>query len=185
MSGRASGSRKAHALRKEIGEARGPNGRRLCTWCRKEVPKGRISWCSAACVSAYRIQADPSYFRDQVWKRDKGVCSTCGLDTAALERELEEIRRAENVPDYPGGYAGNACWGIRRLFMALHGWTWDKWKMCLWEADHIVPVVEGGTDSLENARTLCVPCHRRETAALRKRLSLSRTKQPALPMEKP
>ena len=36
-----------------------------------------------------------------------------------------------------------------------------------WEADHIVPVVEGGGScGLENIRTLCIPCHRRETAAL-------------------
>jgi len=37
----------------------------------------------------------------------------------------------------------------------------------LWEADHIVPVVRGGgSTGLENLRTLCVPCHRRETAQL-------------------
>jgi 5-methylcytosine-specific restriction protein A len=38
-----------------------------------------------------------------------------------------------------------------------------------WEADHIVPVVEGGDSNLENIRTLCIKCHRRETAELRKR----------------
>lgn len=36
-----------------------------------------------------------------------------------------------------------------------------------WEADHIVPVVEGGDSNLENIRTLCIPCHRAATAALR------------------
>lgn len=41
-----------------------------------------------------------------------------------------------------------------------------------WAADHIIPVAEGGgACALENYRTLCVPCHRRETAALRKRLA--------------
>jgi 5-methylcytosine-specific restriction protein A len=39
-----------------------------------------------------------------------------------------------------------------------------------WEADHIVPVVEGGDSGLDNVRTLCLPCHREETAALRERL---------------
>lgn len=38
-----------------------------------------------------------------------------------------------------------------------------------WEADHILPVVEGGDSSLDNIRTLCIPCHRAATAALRAR----------------
>ena len=42
----------------------------------------------------------------------------------------------------------------------------------LWQADHIVPVVEGGGEcTLENFRTLCTVCHLEETAALRKRLA--------------
>jgi 5-methylcytosine-specific restriction endonuclease McrA len=36
-----------------------------------------------------------------------------------------------------------------------------------WEADHIIPVVRGGGRcGLDGYRTLCVPCHRAETAAL-------------------
>jgi 5-methylcytosine-specific restriction protein A len=31
------------------------------------------------------------------------------------------------------------------------------------EADHIVSVAEGGDNSLENLRAICVPCHRRRT----------------------
>ena len=38
-----------------------------------------------------------------------------------------------------------------------------------WEADHIVPVVEGGDSSLGNIRTLCIRCHRGVTAELRSR----------------
>ncbi|MDV8000754.1 HNH endonuclease [Rhodococcus sp. IEGM 1408] len=33
------------------------------------------------------------------------------------------------------------------------------------EADHITPVAKGGTDDLENLRTLCRRCHRKVTAA--------------------
>ena len=33
-----------------------------------------------------------------------------------------------------------------------------------WEADHIVPVAEGGGEtSLDNFQTLCVPCHKEKT----------------------
>jgi 5-methylcytosine-specific restriction enzyme A len=44
-----------------------------------------------------------------------------------------------------------------------------------WEADHITPVVEGGDSGLENIRTLCRPCHRSVTSALRERLRLRRS----------
>lgn len=50
-----------------------------------------------------------------------------------------------------------------------------KQSRCDWQADHIVPVVEGGGEcGLENIRTLCTPCHKEETAALRKRLTAKR-----------
>jgi hypothetical protein len=40
-------------------------------------------------------------------------------------------------------------------------------KRRFWEADHIVPVIEGGGDcGIENLRTLCWRCHKSETAAL-------------------
>ena len=33
-----------------------------------------------------------------------------------------------------------------------------------WEADHIVPVAEGGGETcLDNFQTLCVPCHAKKT----------------------
>lgn len=41
----------------------------------------------------------------------------------------------------------------------------------LWQADHIVPVVEGGGEcGLEYYRTLCTACHKAETARLIRRL---------------
>lgn len=45
----------------------------------------------------------------------------------------------------------------------------------LWEADHIVPVVEGGGGcELDNYRTLCLECHRVETRALAQRRAQKR-----------
>lgn len=49
-----------------------------------------------------------------------------------------------------------------------------------WEADHVVPVVEGGGFcGLDGYRTLCVFCHRAETAALATRRTQARREQPA------
>jgi 5-methylcytosine-specific restriction endonuclease McrA len=45
-------------------------------------------------------------------------------------------------------------------------------RRSLWDADHIIPVAEGGGEcDLDNMRTLCLKCHRIATAALRKRLA--------------
>ena len=44
-------------------------------------------------------------------------------------------------------------------------------RKSLWDADHIVPVAEGGGEcDLSNMRTLCLKCHRIHTAELRNRL---------------
>lgn len=48
-----------------------------------------------------------------------------------------------------------------------------------WDADHIVPVVEGGGQcGLENYRTLCHPCHKRATAELARRRAEARKGKP-------
>ena len=53
-------------------------------------------------------------------------------------------------------------------------------KRRLWEMDHINPVVEGGADcGLDNLRTLCWACHRRETAALAGRRAAKRKAETA------
>ena len=40
-----------------------------------------------------------------------------------------------------------------------------------WEADHIIPVSEGGGEcGLDNYRTLCVMCHKKATEELNRRL---------------
>jgi 5-methylcytosine-specific restriction enzyme A len=44
-------------------------------------------------------------------------------------------------------------------------------RKSLWDADHILPVTEGGGEcDLENIRTLCLRCHRLVTAQLRERI---------------
>jgi N6-adenosine-specific RNA methylase IME4/5-methylcytosine-specific restriction endonuclease McrA len=40
-----------------------------------------------------------------------------------------------------------------------------------WEMDHRIPLAEGGTNALDNLRTLCIPCHRRVTKELAGRLA--------------
>ena len=48
----------------------------------------------------------------------------------------------------------------------------------LWQADHIVPVIEGGGEcGLDNYRTLCTACHKAETAKLAKRRADNRIRE--------
>ena len=121
----------------------------LCRRCGAAVPKGRFTFCSTVCVHEWRLRTDPGYLREQVFARDRGVCAQCGLDTEALRKEKRKL-------DYAARRQFEKQWGRRR---------------CLWDADHIVPVAEGGGEcDLANMRTLCLKCHRAATAALRARL---------------
>jgi 5-methylcytosine-specific restriction endonuclease McrA len=54
----------------------------------------------------------------------------------------------------------------------MHHWGLKKrMRSSLWDADHILPVVEGGGEcELKNLRTLCLRCHRAATIQLRERL---------------
>ena len=132
--------------------ARGPNGRGLCRWCSLEVPRGRFTFCSDYCVHEWKLRSQPAYLRDQVLARDRGLCAGCGIDTLAALRQLRRSRGSRR-------HALLQHWGMR----SLH-------RKSLWDADHILPVSEGGGEcDLENIRTLCLRCHRAATAQLRER----------------
>jgi 5-methylcytosine-specific restriction enzyme A len=132
---------------------KGPNGRTLCRWCNLEVPKGRLTFCSDFCVHEWRLRSDAGYLRERVFERDRGVCAICGVDTVAEFAHLKRLRGRARL-------ARLASWGMR-----------PGSRRSLWDADHILPVAEGGGEcDLENLRTLCLLCHRKATAALRERL---------------
>jgi 5-methylcytosine-specific restriction endonuclease McrA len=60
----------------------------------------------------------------------------------------------------------------RRPFLV---WLERRNPTGFWEADHIVPVIEGGgLAPPEGYRILCIPCHRAETAALAARRAAAR-----------
>jgi 5-methylcytosine-specific restriction endonuclease McrA len=118
---------------------RGPNGRALCRYCGREVPEGRRTFCGG----------DKARFvyRHGTYLKEGSGCVH------------EHCVRSQPA------YARQCCWardqGRCALCPAVAG------HHSGWEADHIVPVVEGGGScGLENLRTLCTTCHRLETAKL-------------------
>jgi 5-methylcytosine-specific restriction endonuclease McrA len=133
----------------------GPNGRPLCRWCLLEVlaPRRR-TFCSDYCVFQWRLRSDPGFLREQVFLRDRGLCALCATDTLAEYATLKRSRGADRRQRLE-------LWGL----LSVHA------RRSLWDADHILPVAEGGGEcDLSNLRTLCLPCHREVTADLRKRL---------------
>ncbi|HVY93438.1 MAG TPA: HNH endonuclease signature motif containing protein [Bryobacteraceae bacterium] len=136
---------------------RGASGRTLCRWCHAETPPRRRTFCSDACVHEWRLRTDPGYLREQVFKRDAGVCAQCGINTVQARKDMRRLDFA-----------------ARRKFLKDWELT-EKSRKTLWDADHIVPVAEGGGQcDLTNMRTLCLKCHRIATAALRERLTAGR-----------
>lgn len=133
-------------------------GRPLCRWCRKRVEPPRKSWCSDACVLEYQDRYDNRHQRRQVLKRDRGVCAGCGLDTVALAKRVMALKG-----DRAAQLAVLLAAGFRETDLRFK----RRGLRPLWQADHTVPVVEGGGGAHYDAlRTLCLICHRRETQAL-------------------
>jgi 5-methylcytosine-specific restriction endonuclease McrA len=139
---------------------KGASGYALCRWCGLETRPPRRTFCSDYCVHEWKLRTSPAYLRECLLRRDHGVCAVCTIDTI---KEWNRIRRLR--------------WDKRLL--VLEGWGAGRRKS-LWDADHIVPVAEGGGEcDLENLRTLCLKCHRQATADLRARLAAKPAKSAA------
>jgi hypothetical protein len=169
-------------------KARGPSGRGLCRWCLAEVPQGRRTFCGDKCVNDWQVAA--GQYRWHVEARDHGLCAGCGLDTEKLERVITGFRRLVHAECE----AARSCYGDGSILPDLGSQRWGGSPMhqhrqallsalgfppldpvrSLWDADHITPLAEGGSNHIDNLRTLCVPCHQAETKALRARMAANR-----------
>jgi 5-methylcytosine-specific restriction protein A len=164
---------------------KGPNGLNMCFYgCGKEVVRPRRNWCSDECVHEGKIRSDPGYARDQVFKRDHGVCCRCSIDTVQMRlqilRDTNSTSHLEPLdPNHINTYQENCDRRDRAKVRAdlklaeyvVAGWPADM-SRSFWEAHHKQAVVEGGgCCGLDNLETLCCVCHKKETKALRARLT--------------
>lgn len=173
--------------------AKDQEGRPLCRWCGGLVVSPRRSWCSGACVKEYedatRLMSSTGQ-RDHLLKLERGVCRSCGLDVEKLQKQMRRAYRMamhlEGVPRQ--GSMTRPYLNCRHRALAMIGpmverrtgrvaGKLDLWRSW-WEADHIVPLIEGGDHSAENLRTLCIWCHRGETANLATRRATARKAAP-------
>ena len=105
--------------------------------------------------------------RHLVWVRDAGVCSTCGVDTAALRRAfgaaLEGAIEAERRLRLGGACLepGIMARAVRARARDL-GYPPDRREW--WDAHHVHEHADGGPDDLGNLATVCLRCHPVRTA---------------------
>jgi len=146
---------------------KGPNGERLCRNCHGPMPADKRKHnCSPKCVEEWRCKTSPSHLRWVLFQRDHGVCAKCGVDTDAQKKEyrarINAIHKSEHAYRWQNNHE------IAKEYGIPPGRVTSDW----WDADHIVPVIEGGGEcGPEGYQTLCIPCHKKETAELRKRMA--------------
>lgn len=165
---------------------KGQNGERLCRNCLGPMPKDkRLHNCSPKCVEEWRCKTSPSHLRWVLFRRDHGVCAKCALDTKALQKEYEVFcygAERKWVSNWYGDAKRNHS--ERRDWLTERGIPMGRESTDWWDADHIIPVIEGGGEcGTDNLQTLCIPCHRKETAELRKRMTArSKARKPQIQM---
>lgn len=167
-----------------------------CSRCFGEIRRrsGLRWYCGEQCRADTLVRRNQVYRRQYVWVRDRGRCALCGLEAWKLEARIHQIRLAiDGVIQIPNtaksvGMESLKAWKVckrrsrhspngQRRWARVNGWLGRRglpYRGSFWEADHIVPTVEGGGNGLENLRTLCVPCHVAETAKLKRRLAEKR-----------
>lgn len=130
----------------------GTNGRFTCRWCRGNLTNKQAYYCSKECCHNYRIRSSESYIRICLLQRDHGVCAECGTDTI---RET-----GDRLPTYFEVLDPKELKSVSQIDYKLI-------KLGDWEADHILPVIDGGGDcGLDNLQTLCCRCHKQKTTRL-------------------
>lgn len=138
------------------------DGRPQCRWCSESVMPPRRTFCSDECVHQHRIRTNTKYMRTCVYRRDNGICAECKQDTKKIARDAKKLRADKNWKQYYELLETNNISKHRKIWSRGFGGG-------LWDADHIVAVKEGGGDcGLDNIRTLCIPCHKKNTAKQRK-----------------
>lgn len=149
-----SGKPKRHLTIEDVPQKFDSEGQPLCRICEGTIPSPRRTFCSEQCVHEYNLRANGSYAREQVFKRDRGICTKCGLDTEELRSLLYKIRVQKGEQVYKQ---------LLNYYKEQYGWSFDLEKH-FYEVDHKIPVFKGGGScGLDNLQTLCVPCHRKKS----------------------
>lgn len=175
---------------------RDDQGRPLCRMCGTLVKPPKRWWCGEECVEKRRLETLGA--REMIEKRDKGVCALCGLDCERLLKRARRVRwllvhlsfGTRRRPDPARWERKSLELKRRKIDNNLMLWVSSQIGRVLdkppttdrswWEADHTMPLIEGGEHTPDNLRTLCIWCHHDETAKLAGRRADARRKQTRL-----
>jgi superfamily II DNA or RNA helicase len=176
----------------------------LCLNCFKEVSLSETSefeeirasavllFCSSKCEKDMKVKASSGAARQQLMKRDRGICDICNLDCATLVKRLQSIEKNQEADseEMPLWKQQRERLLSRKEYQVFASKLSSAMKESLidralsgkaWQADHIIPVFEGGGQcTITNLRTLCTACHREvtaEQASKRKRERLTLKKE--------
>ncbi len=164
---RMSGPRAADTRRPPMPPPPGKMG--VCTWCgeaiffpanHKKAGEVNLRRCwHPGCVDAYKLATQSSWQREACWKRDKGVCATCGIVAVRKGwRRGQKVYYAAPMRSKLGGGIGTPV-----EWCDLHDWHADHIKP-LWSVPPHLPLSERDAWwGIENLQTLCHACHRAKT----------------------
>ncbi|KAI8503989.1 Swi SNF matrix associated, actin dependent regulator of chromatin [Branchiostoma belcheri] len=149
-------------------------GRSLCLWCQKPVSQQQSGlatdtdgvsshvrpsrYCSTECKEEYRIRMKGSHHsRQQLRDTEFGVCQICGTNMRQIFQQVKDLPMSERKVFLKTTPLSSLPTAQLNKIIA------DPKEGQFWHADHIVPVADGGgLCSLDNFRTLCVACHRKQ-----------------------
>lgn len=132
-------------------------GRWVCVWCGKLLTGRKMKYCSVQCRKEVEIRCGVGV-RWAVRDRDKEVCARCGCDCRSITNALHQLQ------------FGVSRMAPRRYKRRGHladalGLTPLELDKSLWEAHHKKAVKDGGgACGLDNFETICIWCHKKETA---------------------
>jgi len=152
-----------------------PNGRlrRGCRRCGKELESARLSFCSDACREDVLVRCGVN-LRHYVAQRDKTYCARCGIHVKSIEKRIREVRiQVQGMGRYAYNrwiFAGERKREQFRRYLARLGLQMSEGFRSLWEAHHKHAVKDGGGGcGLDGYETLCIWCHKRESAEQQRR----------------
>lgn len=149
---------------------------RSCAWCGTGMSGSAIkagsTYCSQECAEEGRLRRGGKFAAVQIraatFALEGGTCTICGMNAHDLFEQIRALQPPERLNKLL-----SANWALPKSSKALERLLNDPKEGNFWQVDHIRAVAEGGGScGMENLRTLCVPCHTRETAQLHSRLKL-------------
>ncbi|EGD72110.1 hypothetical protein PTSG_11548 [Salpingoeca rosetta] len=154
----AFGSAPEQARRKRSTKPATPTLHQFCTPC--------VFVC--VCVGGGGETGSGGAVRRRLLELEGGVCQLCRVDAHALYKHVRALGGSHHITRH----VAESCSVLHCVQHAQHSQV-RPLIQCVWRtADHIIPVCEGGGEcDLSNYRTLCTPCHDKETKKLAKNRS--------------